>query len=195
MKKLLSSMLILTLSFNSFGANCSAVDKVQTKSVFEQVKQINNSFATEENKNTSGEEVSPEAQKEASNPVKNSFREKQIEKLYKEILNLEKTSNKEYFWKRFFINAVKITWKLIILYTMCAACLLFYDKGFSTGQANAPFVKLISDPVVKAKIKPIVQAILKKWHPDNFKRVKNFDDMKASYYYYKLRNFYDEYLK
>lgn len=45
MKKLLSSMLILTLSFNSFGANCSAASEASEK-----IRQINDNLAQIKNK-------------------------------------------------------------------------------------------------------------------------------------------------
>ena len=75
MKKILSCMLILTLSFNSFSANCYAADNFQNEfretTVSKKIRQINDNLALlkskasikadekpiEENKNISKEEI------------------------------------------------------------------------------------------------------------------------------------------
>lgn len=163
MKKLLSAMLTLTLSLNSFGANCSATNETSAvtskPTVSEKVKQINNNLAQIKNK-TLGEtnkEIAKEesqsnkkdasescenkasgstvaAQKDENKPAKKSFREKQIEKLNKEIQNLEKTSNKKYFWKKFYIKTLEfltfsVTLSVILYYVFKSS----YSKGYSAG--------------------------------------------------------------
>lgn len=223
MKKIISSMLILTLSLNFFGANCSAVNETQSESskTQEKIRQINDKLnqiknknstetkekSTEENKNTSSEEVkssetaekvSSEEQKDAKEPAKKSFREKQIEKLNKEIQNLEKTSNKKYFWKKFFINTAKILGISVIMlrgfYNVGLAVIQSYNEGYTKGfSEGCSKTNGAPDSELKGIFKPIVTSILATLHPDNLKNIKSFDDIKE--FYYKTNNFYDDYLK
>lgn len=236
MKKLLSSVLILTLSLNSFGANCSATDETSGEAskttVSEKIKQINDNLAqiknktlteTEENATektkteqkddsksceNKASDSTAEAQKDATKPVNKSFREKQIEKLNKEIQNLEKTSNKKYFWKKFFINTLKILgvlvgWVLALYEFLNLGAFLEigksagfskgYEEGYDDGQQANSGSKPATGSELKEKIKPVVKSILKTLHPDNLKRIKSFDDIKDAYY--NINNFYDEYLK
>ena len=86
MKKILSCMLILTLSFNSFSANCYAADNFQNEfretTVSKKIRQINDNLALlkskasikadekpiEENKNISKEEIKSSETAEKINP-------------------------------------------------------------------------------------------------------------------------------
>ena len=219
MKKLLSSVLTLTLILNFFGVNWRAENEIQSENsevkVSEEIKQINDNLAQIKNKNSTeteeksteevkssetAENVSSEAQKDTSKPAKKSFREKQIEKLNKEIQNLEKTSNKKYLWKKFFINTAKILViseiMLRVFYNVGSAVIQSYNEGYTNG-FNAGFASCPKAPApdseLKEKFKSVVKSILTKLHPDNFKNIKSFDDIKE--FYYKINNFYDDYLK
>ena len=223
MKKLLSSMLILTLSLNSFGANCSAANETSAETsnptVSEKIKQIKNNSSqikgktldetnkeiaiektkTEqkddsescENKNSGSTIVS--AQKNKNKPVKKSFREKQIEKLNKEIQNLEKTSNKKYFWKKFFINTANIL-GYGLFFSMIHFCLNYtankfyklgedvgYHKGYGAGYETGyekvnPSINCgtATDPELKAQTESLSKLILKLFHPDHFNIINIF---------------------
>lgn len=227
MKKLLSSMLILTLSLNFLGTNCNAVNETSVTeacktTVSEKIKQINDNLAqiknktlteTEENatektkteqkddsescENKASGSTKVNVQKNKNKPVKKSFREKQIEKLNKEIQNLEKTSDIKYFLKKFFINTLKILLSLGVALASCLIICIIAETAYNVGYAFNPRKKNEFNPAtdskLKEEIKPVVKSILKTLHPDNLKRIKSFDDIKDAYY--NINNFYDEYLK
>lgn len=247
MKKLLSSMLILTLSLNSFDANCSAANETSAETsnptVSEKIKQINDNLAQikgktldETNKENAKEEsqsnkkddsescenkasgsTKVNAQKNGNKSVKKSFREKQIEKLNKEIQNLEKTSDKKYFWKNFFIRTAKILGFGLILriiyivfkYAIKTGVYVGLDKGYKAGYTTGYEAGLYegldkgygagyetgyekvnpsincgtaTDPELKAKTVPLLESILKIFHPDHFKIISSFKDIESIYH-------------
>ena len=201
MKKLLASMLILTLSFNSFGTNCSAASETseKIKQIKDNLAQIKNKTLSETNKEISKEEIKTEqkddsescenktsdstadAQNDANKPTKKSFREKQIEKLNKEIQNLEEIS----------MRTAKILGISLIIFFIfsCAAisaCFLIsnldYLRGYDDGlKAGKRTVNCVS-PELKERIKSVLKLFIKNYHPDYLYRIKSFDEIKEMYY-------------
>ena len=210
MKKLLSSMLILTLSLNSFGANCSA-----TSETSEKIKQINNNLAqiknktlSETNKEIAKEETKTkteqkddsescenkasgstvEAQKDATKPVKKSFREKQIEKLNKETKELESMSDKKYLLS----SLIKIIGQ--IAFEIIAYIYIVPSVAFNILSRIENLVYKKYKLKMQKNVNDIIKLILKTLHPDNLKRIKNFDG-NVKELYTKAANFQDDYLK
>ena len=214
MKKILSCMLILTLSFNSFSANCYAADNFQNEfretTVSKKIRQINDNLALlkskasikadekpiEENKNISKEEIkssetaekiNPEEQKYANKLVRKSFREQQIEKLKKEMQKLENTSDKKYLLTSLTKIICQIAFEVIAyIYIVPSVAYNIINKI-----NNLVCKKYKSE--IKNDVRTFIKTVTKTLHPDHFNRIKSFNDVKELYYM--AANLYDNYLK
>lgn len=207
-------MLILTLSFNSFSANCYAADNFQNEfretTVSKKIRQINDNLALlkskasikadekpiEENKNISKEEIkssetaekiNPEEQKYANKLVRKSFREQQIEKLKKEMQKLENTSDKKYLLTSLTKIICQIAFEVIAyIYIVPSVAYNIINKI-----NNLVCKKYKSE--MKNDVRTFIKTVTKTLHPDHFNRIKSFNDVKELYYM--AANLYDNYLK
>ena len=212
MKKLLSSVLILTLSLNSFGANCSATNEIQTENSEitpennDNLAQIKSKTLSEVNKENAIEKAQTEqkddsescknkasdstveAQKDATKPVNKSFREKQIEKLNKETKELESMSDKKYLLS----FLIKIIGKIAV--EIIAYIYIVPSVAFNILSRIENLVQKKYKLEMQKNLKDIIKLVLKTLHPDNLKRIKSFDG-NVKELYTKAANFQDDYLK
>lgn len=206
MKKILSCMLILTLSLSSFSANCCVADNFQNEfretTVSKKIRQINDNLALLKSKasieadekpieeiksSETAEKISPEEQQYANKPVRKSFREQQIEELKEEMQKLEKISDKKYLLTSLTKAICQIAFEVIAyIYIVPSVAYNIINKI-----NNLVCKKYKSE--MKNDVRTFIKTVTRTLHPDHFNRIKSFNDVKELYYM--AANLYDNYLK